>query len=1548
MGFPGRAGVASRIWNGSVDNWTVDADWSGGVEPGAADAVTINGGVVKVTAPISAQSIVNGSILQFMSAGPGSSVGGGLANTGQFLLDTSFGEGGSTLSIGGTLTNSAIGTIAIGNLAPSGATTLSAAALDNDGRVSLTNGAALGVSGTLVNANSANLNIDTNPGDGGSTLTVGGALTTVGSTLAVGNATLSAATTVSAASVNATLGFFTITGSMTGGAQATVSLASAAGLGAGTGKVSGTVSLAGNALLAFASGQIDTIDSGANLSLDGTSARIAVAGSLGTNSALAGLALNQGALVLGNGASISTTAGLANQGAILLEIGGGGDSALSVGGTLTNDGTVVVGSTGLSGATTLSADAFDNDGGQLSIVGSGAHQATVTVGSAAGLGATAGTLDGNVSLSGKALLAFGSGQIDTIGSSASLSLDGALARVAIAGSLGSNSALAALAENQGTLQLANGASVTTGVGLHNGGALRLDRQSGEGGSSLSIGGTLLNDGTVTFGNTTLASSSTLSATGLTNAGTIEAFGFGSNTAQLAIAGTLVDSGAITLHAGASLGITGDLTMTGDSSLTVESGATLTTAALTTIAKSGDGTTSIIDTSGQSFESQYRITVESGTLRFGAGTLINAGDILVRAGASLGLTGNLAMTGNSSLTAESGAFLTSGSLTSFVKSGAGTTSIVDTQGQSFETQYRIVVESGTLRFVGTAGTATPELTGAGIIQGEISVDGSNNLSITATGLASGSSHVFHYYHTDLSLAYTDVVAADGSRTIVGSNAGEILTGGAGNDALYGGTGADTLNGEGGNDLLIGGAGSDTMTGGAGNDLYVVDDAFDQVIEAVGGGNDTVYTSVDYTLASGQEIDVLRNAGSSGLTLTGNAFNNTLVGGAGNDTLDGDIGDDWLTGAAGNDTLNGGTGNDRLDGGAGADIMTGGTGDDTYIVDNASDQVIEAVGEGNDTIYTSVDYTLASDVEIEVLRNAGSSALTLTGNGFNNTLVGGAGNDTLNGGIGDDWLTGNAGSDTLNGGTGNDRLDGGAGADIMTGGTGDDIYVVDNTSDQVIEAAGEGNDTVYASADYTLASGQEIEVLRNAGSSALTLTGNAFNNTLVGGAGNDTLNGGIGDDWLTGNAGSDTLNGGTGNDRLDGGAGADTMTGGAGDDTYVVENASDQVIEAVGEGNDTVYTSVDYALASGQEIEVLRNAGSSGLTLTGNAFNNTLVGGAGNDTLNGGIGDDWLTGNAGSDTLNGGTGNDRLDGGAGADIMTGGTGDDLYIVDNASDQVIEAAGEGNDTVYTSVDYTLASGQEIEVLRNAGSSALTLTGNAFNNTLVGGAGNDTLNGGIGDDWLTGNGGSDTLNGGTGNDRLDGGIGADTMTGGTGDDIYVVENASDQVIEAVGEGNDTVYTSVDYALASGQEIEVLRNAGSSGLTLTGNAFNNTLIGGAGNDTLYGGDGRDTMVGGAGNDTFAFNTAFGSGNSKLIADFNPGADVIQLDHTTFTGLLLGQLSAAQFATGTATGSGPQIVYDQPNGVLSYDSNGATAGGASQFATLTGNPTLTAASFQVV
>ena len=47
------------------------------------------------------------------------------------------------------------------------------------------------------------------------------------------------------------------------------------------------------------------------------------------------------------------------------------------------------------------------------------------------------------------------------------------------------------------------------------------------------------------------------------------------------------------------------------------------------------------------------------------------------------------------------------------------------------------------------------------------------------------------------------------------------------------------------------------------------------------------------------------------------------------------------------------------------------------------------------------------------------------------------------------------------------------------------------------------------------------------------------------------------------------------------------------------------------------------------------------------------------------------------------------------MSGGLGNDTYFVNSAGDVVSEAAAAGTDTVWSSVNYTLIAGSEVETL-------------------------------------------------------------------------------------------------------------------------------------------------------------------------------------------------------------------------------------------------------------
>ncbi len=437
--------------------------------------------------------------------------------------------------------------------------------------------------------------------------------------------------------------------------------------------------------------------------------------------------------------------------------------------------------------------------------------------------------------------------------------------------------------------------------------------------------------------------------------------------------------------------------------------------------------------------------------------------------------------------------------------------------------------------------------------------------------------------------------------------------------------------------------------------------------------------------------------------------------------------------------------------------------------------------------------------------------------NDQLIGFAGNDVLKGGDGDDMLSnglgnatlyGDAGNDTLYGGGGNDYLDGGTGTDTMNGGPGDDTYVVDNSGDvasELISGTDYGsNDTVLASVSYHI--GEGIEKLVLTGFSDINATGNASDNTIIGNIGNNVLNGG---------------------------GGGDTMYGLAGDDAYFVDSAADLVIENVDDGTDKVIASVDYALTANVE----------NLTLAGGA-----VYGVGN------VLDNVIVGTAGDNILQGGGGDDTLNGGSGADTMSGGTGNDLYYVNDSHDVVVENAGEGTDTVVSSLSRT------------------TLAANVENLTLiaaaVSGAGN-----GLGN-VITGNAGDNTLEGLGGADRLDGGAGADRMLGGAGNDTYIVDNAGDRAVETHDDrhddgGHDLVRSSVSFQL--GAFIEDLTLTGTGDINGFGNNLANVLTGNAGNNILSGGSGGDRMSGGAGNDTYVVENI----HDVVVENAGEGTDMV-------------------------------------------------------------------------
>jgi serralysin len=263
--------------------------------------------------------------------------------------------------------------------------------------------------------------------------------------------------------------------------------------------------------------------------------------------------------------------------------------------------------------------------------------------------------------------------------------------------------------------------------------------------------------------------------------------------------------------------------------------------------------------------------------------------------------------------------------------------------------------------------------------------------------------------------------------------------------------------------------------------------------------------------------------------------------------------------------------------------------------------------------------------------------------------------------------------------------------------------------------------------------------------------------------------------------------------------------------------------------------------------------------------------------------------------------------------------------------------------------ASASGIIVNDDAEPTITVITGDDGSLTVIGTTGDDTLIGGAGDDTLRGTTGNDTLYGWAGNDLLFGGAGVDKLYGGVGDDTYMVDNVGDKIIEYVGEGIDTIRTSLaSYTLPA--NVERLEYTGTGAFSGTGNALANTIIGGAGNDMLNGGAGSDVLVGGDGADRFVFNTALGAANIDFIDDFNSGMDKIVLENAIFKALKKpGDLSAGAFNTGTAaTQADDRIIYDPNSGAVFYDSDGTGSAAAIHFATLDAGLSLTQFNFQVI
>src|SRR5580658_2613192 len=540
-------------------------------------------------------------------------------------------------------------------------TSSSAVTIGNTSSVTVTEDLASASAASLAITNSNELYIAP-----GNTLTVGGTTTvSAGSQLDVGNGGSGGATLKSGSlsnsgyvqigsQYNGTAATATVTGTYTGtGATLVVQGGDVSGSnsllnvsGAAPGTLTGTYELqsgAGSAAVEWGSGAITSIGDGSGnagyLSLVGSTAYAEI-GATNSDSALKTLATiaGNGQLYLDNGASMTTTVALTNNGTLGVGNNDNGGSILTIGGALTNANLIQLGSQYMADPSTIDVSGtLTNTGATVNVTGGDQTGSNSLLNMT---GAAPATLTGTYNMrsnTGSAAVEWGSGALTSIGNGSSnagyLSLEGSTAYAEI-GATNSDSApktLSTIASN-GQLYMDNGASMTTTVALTNSGTLGVGN-SDNGGSTLTIGGALTNTSQVQVGNQYMASPSTIDVSGtLTNTG-----------------GTVNVTGGDQTGSNSLLNITGAApgTLTGTYNVRSNTGSAAVEWGSGGITSIGDGVsnTGYLSLTGSTAYAEIGATNSSSALKTLA-TIASNGQLYLENGATVTTTG--ALTNNGSL------------------------------------------------------------------------------------------------------------------------------------------------------------------------------------------------------------------------------------------------------------------------------------------------------------------------------------------------------------------------------------------------------------------------------------------------------------------------------------------------------------------------------------------------------------------------------------------------------------------------------------------------------------------------------------------------------------------------------------------------------------------------------------------------------------------------------------------------------------------------------------------------------------------------------------